>query len=112
MSQSAVRSNAVILTEAAVESLIFNAKMQAAAPYIRHAQRQWTELTKRNKGGCGTCKKRRPDPSGRKQLIDMVRQNILLAPPQVRDLVKDILRTKKVVVPTSGIGGPGKSREF
>jgi len=113
MSQLAAKASKVILTEAAVETLVFNAKLQAAAPFIRHAHRQWTTQLKSKKSGCGGCKKnKRLDQASRKQLIDMVRQNILMSAPAIRDLVKELLRAHKVVVPTASLGGVLKQKEF
>ena len=95
----------LVLTFAALESLVHNPALQAELPFVRYAFRRWNSVN----GGRSCCGKRNKDTSMKQYLAATVRDGLMTLDPTRIKKVKSLLGVNRLV----GIfdGAHGKTRK-
>lgn len=87
-------SHDLVLTFAAIESLIHNQQLQEALPFVRYAFRRWNT---QQHSGCSKCGKNRAEQDQRRYLANTVRDGLVTLDKSRLDRVKQILHVDKLI---------------
>jgi len=86
----------VVLTTAAIESLVFNADMRREFPFVAAAYNRWMS-TVSTKACCGRAK---AQSNTKEYLANSVKDNLVSLSPERKNIFKKIIAADEVIVQT------------